>query len=56
VRNLVKKISSAKFESGELEGCDLTLRELHLIEESFIRVLIGIFHKRIAYPEEEREE
>ena len=53
VRNLVKKISSAKFESGELEGCDLTLSDLHLIEESFIRVLIGIFHKRIAYPDDE---
>ncbi len=56
VRNLVKKISSAKFESGELEGCDLTLNELFLIEESFIRILIGIFHKRIAYPDEEEAE
>jgi len=53
IRSLVKKISTAKFESGELEGCDLTLRDLHLIEESFIRVIIGIFHKRIAYPERE---
>ncbi len=53
VRNLVKKISAAKFESGELEGCDLTLSELNKIEESFIRVLIGIFHKRIVYPGED---
>ncbi|MEE9554573.1 MAG: HDIG domain-containing metalloprotein [candidate division Zixibacteria bacterium] len=53
IRNLVKRISAAKFESSELEGCDLTLNELHLIEESFIRVLIGIFHKRIAYPDDD---
>jgi len=53
IRSLVKKISAAKFESGELEGCDLTLRELHLIEESFIRVIISVFHKRIVYPEKE---
>ncbi len=55
VRNLVRKISSAKFDSGELEGCDLTLRDLHLIEESFARVLLGIYHRRVAYPEEEEE-
>ncbi len=55
VRNLVRKISSAKFDSGELEGCDLTLRDLHLIEESFTRVLLGIYHRRIAYPEKEEE-
>ena len=54
VRSLVKRISTAKFESGELDGCDLTLSELHLIEESFTRVLIGIFHKRIVYPEQEK--
>jgi putative nucleotidyltransferase with HDIG domain len=55
VRNLVKKISSTKFDSGELEGCDLTLRDLHLIEESFTRVLLGTYHRRIAYPEREEE-
>ncbi len=55
IRNLVRKISSAKIDSGELEGCDLTLRDLHLIEESFTRVLLGIHHRRVAYPEDEEE-
>ncbi len=55
IRGLVRKIFSAKFESGDLEDCDLTLNDLHLIEESFIRILTGIFHRRIAYPEKESE-
>jgi putative nucleotidyltransferase with HDIG domain len=55
VKNQVHKIISAKFESGELEDCDLTLQELHQIEESFVRVLTGIFHRRITYPEKEEE-
>jgi hypothetical protein len=55
IGNLVRKISSAKFESGELEGCDLTLSNLHLIEESFTRVLLGIYHRRVAYPQDEEE-
>jgi hypothetical protein len=53
VKNLVQRIISSKFESGELDTCDITLRELHLIEESFTRVLLGIFHRRIIYPESE---
>jgi putative nucleotidyltransferase with HDIG domain len=56
IRGLVRKIIFTRFESGELDACDLTLRDLHLIEESFIRVLTGIFHRRIAYPEKEVEE
>ena len=56
IRNLVHKIIASKFEAGELEDCDLSLQELHLIEESFVRVLTGIFHRRIVYPEAEEEE
>jgi membrane-associated HD superfamily phosphohydrolase len=55
IRNLVRKSISTKFESGELEDCDLSLRELHLIEDSFVRVLTGIFHRRIDYPHQEEE-
>ncbi len=56
IKGLVKKITFSRFESGELDDCDLTLRDLHQIEESFVRVLTGIFHRRIAYPEKEVEE
>lgn len=56
IKGLVRKIIFSRFESGELDDCDLTLRDLHLIEESFVRVLTGIFHRRIPYPEKEVEE
>ena len=55
IRGLVRKIIFSRFESGELDDCDLTLKDLHQIEESFVRVLMGIFHRRIAYPEKETE-
>ncbi|OGC93784.1 MAG: hypothetical protein A2W25_06645 [candidate division Zixibacteria bacterium RBG_16_53_22] len=56
IKSLVHKIISAKFESGELDDCDIAMRELHLIEDSFVRVLTGIFHRRVAYPETDHEE
>ena len=40
-----------KFIDGQLDECDLTLKDLHKISESFVRVLMGIFHTRLEYPE-----
>jgi putative nucleotidyltransferase with HDIG domain len=51
LRGLIKKVIMDKFEAGELDDCDLTLRDLHAIEESFLPILIGVFHLRIDYPE-----
>jgi len=51
IMSLIKKIIMEKFEQGELEECELTLKDLHIIEESFLPILIGVFHLRIDYPE-----
>ena len=34
---------------GQLDRCNLTLREVHDIETSMIKSLCGIYHARIAY-------
>ncbi len=56
LQGLVHKIINDKFVDGQLDECDLTLRDLHNISESFIRILTGIFHLRIDYPEIDTEE
>ncbi len=48
VDNLIEK----RFQEGELDECDITLRELNKIKSAFIRVLMGIHHLRIEYPSE----
>ena len=50
VRQLVSRIAQQKFTAGELDECELTLQDLHRIEESFIPVLMGTLHGRIEYP------
>ncbi len=50
IRNLVKTIIQRKFMDGQLDECNLTLRDLSIIENCFVRVLIGIHHQRIDYP------
>jgi hypothetical protein len=52
IRNLVKKILNNKFIDGQLDECDLTLKDMHKIAESFVRVLTGVFHTRPDYPEQ----
>jgi putative nucleotidyltransferase with HDIG domain len=48
--SLVRNIIQSKFLDGQLEECDLTLADLKVIEESYRRVILGIYHQRIDYP------
>lgn len=50
IRGAVQKIINAIFVDGQLDQCDLTLRDLHIIANSFVRILTGFFHQRIEYP------
>jgi len=51
VKNAVRKIIKDKLNDGQLDECDLTLRELDEIENAFINVLSGVYHERVEYPE-----
>jgi cyclic-di-AMP phosphodiesterase PgpH len=51
VARLVNKIVNEILVEGELDECDLSLRDLDKIKRSFICVMQGIFHPRIKYPE-----
>ena len=56
IRGTVQKIINGIFVEGQLDECDLALRELHLIANNFVRILTGIFHHRIEYPGAELEQ
>lgn len=50
----VRRVITEKFEIGELDECDLTLRDLNRISEAFTHVLSGMYHTRqVAYPDAE---
>ena len=48
----IKKIMRDIFLDGQLDECELTLKELNFITDSFMNVLVGIFHHRIEYEQE----
>ncbi len=55
IKTTVQKVISNLFLDGQLDECELTLKDIHKIEEMFTKVLIGIFHPRIEYPEVKKE-
>ncbi|TDA70202.1 MAG: HDIG domain-containing protein [Clostridia bacterium] len=51
MEGFVRRLIREKLEDGQLDECNITLRELDAIAQSFVRSLSGIFHSRIEYPE-----
>jgi len=51
IQGLVQKIINNIFIDGQLDECELTLKNLHEIAWSFNQILAGIYHQRIDYPQ-----
>ena len=47
---LIHDICDMKMKDGQLDDCTLTMRELKLVQEAFLQVLVGMHHRRPAYP------
>ncbi len=43
------------FADGQLDESELTFKDLHKLAENFVRILTGLFHQRIAYPDPSRD-
>ncbi|MHB1156477.1 MAG: HD family phosphohydrolase [Phycisphaerales bacterium] len=50
IEQLVNKMAMKRLMDGQFDDCDLTLEELHDIEESITKSLAGVYHGRIKYP------
>ncbi len=56
ISGLVQRTVSNIFMDGQLDECDLTLRDLQKIGDAFVRTLIAIYHHRVEYPSVESAE
>lgn len=50
IASFVERMVMEKFTSGMLSQSELSIRDLEVLKASFIRILSGHFHSRIAYP------
>lgn len=51
IHDMVQKIIRDKLNDRQLEECDLTFKDLDVIANTFCKVLEGVYHKRIEYPD-----
>ncbi len=55
IQGRVQELINAIFADGQLEECELTLKDLHHIAKSFNKILTGIYHHRIEYSDKQVE-
>lgn len=51
IQGLVQKLINKVFSDGQLNNCELTLKDLNSIAKTFNKILNGIHHHRIEYSE-----
>ncbi len=52
IRAMVERIVGDRLAEGQLDECDLTLRDIQRIKDAFCELLVGVYHERIPYPED----
>ncbi|MEW8956084.1 HD family phosphohydrolase [Clostridium sp.] len=56
IEEMVNNIIKDKLNDGQLDHCDLTLKDLDRIRKAFLNTLNGIYHRRIEYPTESKKQ
>ena len=51
IKAMVTRIIDERISDGQFDECDLTLRDLEQIKTAFVAQLLGMYHTRIAYPQ-----
>ena len=55
LEQLVHKIAGSRLGDGQFDECNLTLRELHRIEEAVTKTVRAVYHARIKYPDQKKD-
>lgn len=50
LESIVSRVIRDRVEDGQLDECDLTLREIEKIRRTFVQMLEGVYHPRVEYP------
>jgi membrane-associated HD superfamily phosphohydrolase len=48
---MVARIINDRMEDGQFDECDVTLRDIGKVQEAFVSQLLGMYHQRVAYPQ-----
>ncbi len=52
IEGFIRSLIKGKLNDGQFDECDLTFKDLDKIASAFVRVINGVYHKRIEYPDQ----
>ena len=55
LKSLIDLIFRERIDDGQLDETNLTFQDLRLIKDTFLKMLLGIYHVRVKYPDQETE-
>ena len=50
IQGMICRLTDAIVDDNQLDECDITLRDIRMVEESFFKTLAGLYHRRVDYP------
>lgn len=53
LETLIDRITEDHISEGQLNNCPLTFRHIQIIKETFLSILVGVYHSRVEYPDDE---
>jgi putative nucleotidyltransferase with HDIG domain len=56
LENLIDRMIDERVNEGQLSKTPLTFQDIRTIKETFLNILVGIYHSRVEYPDDEKEE
>ena len=51
IKAQIERMFKARMDDGELDDCELTLRDINVLKHSFLNTLTAVYHTRIKYQE-----
>lgn len=51
IQGMIDRLVDGIVGDNQFDECDITLRDVRYVKESFFKILTGIFHRRIDYPD-----
>jgi hypothetical protein len=53
IENVLRELMMSRLMDGQFDECSLTLKELHIIEETLVKSLTAVYHGRVKYPSQQ---
>ncbi len=51
IREIVESVVRARLDEQQFDECDISLRDLRVVADSFVATLTAVYHPRVEYPE-----